>query len=189
MARRQTRSSGPPWRLIGGLIAGGAAVIPLVPILKKRAMQPATILKKDHRVVSGLIMALENTPTVSTTMRKSLFEQIHHQILVHSQAEEEVIYPVLRNLMAGDEEGKISEAYREHQIVKDLLYDMATMDAASDAFDSKLNQLKNNILHHVEEEESEMLPMMHGRMSSEQLHELGKRLHERKKSLKTRVAA
>ena len=189
MARRVRRSSGPPWGLIGGLIAAGATVIPLIPILKKRAMQPSAILKKDHRMVSGLIMALENTPRLSGTARKSLFNQIHHQVSVHAQAEEEVIYPAMRNLMARDEEGKISEAYREHQIVKDLLNDMSTMDSSSDAFDAKLHHLKNNIMHHVEEEEGELFPMMHARMSAEQRHQLGKRLHERKKDLKTRVAA
>jgi hemerythrin superfamily protein len=189
MARRGRRSSGPPWALIGGLIAGGAAIIPLIPVLKKRAMQPATILKKDHRMVSGLIMALENTPRLSGTVRKSLFNEIHHQVSVHAQAEDEVLYPAMRNLMARDEEGKISEAYREHQIVKDLLHDMATIDPMTDAFDAKLHQLKNNIMHHVEEEEGELFPMMNARMSVDQRHQLGKRLRERKKDLKTRTAA
>jgi hemerythrin-like domain-containing protein len=91
--------------------------------------------------------------------------------------------------MSREEESKISEAYREHQIVKDLLNDMQTMDATSDAFDAKLTQFKHNIMHHVEEEETEMFPMMNARMSDEQREQLGKRLHQRKKDLKTKLAA
>jgi len=42
------------WGLIGSAIAGGIALVPLVPVLKKRAMRATTILKKDHRMVRGL---------------------------------------------------------------------------------------------------------------------------------------
>ena len=42
------------WGLIGSAIAGGIALVPLVPVLKKRAMRATTILTKDHRMVSGL---------------------------------------------------------------------------------------------------------------------------------------
>ena len=174
MFRRGRTSSGAKWAFVGGLIAGGAAIIPLVPKLRKRAMHPALILKKDHRMVSGLIMTLEMTPRINATVRKALFEQIHRSVLVHAQTEEEVLYPALRNVMLGEEE-KITEAYREHQIVKDLLNDMATMDVMSDAFDTKLGQVKNNIKHHVEEEEDEIFEIM-TRMSREKLEELGQRL-------------
>src|SRR6266550_832215 len=99
MARRGNTSGRVKWGLIGGGIAAGVALIPLIPAIKRRAMRVTTILKKDHRVVSGLIMTLEITPKINSTVRKTLFEQIRHSVMVHAQAEEEVLYPAMRNLM------------------------------------------------------------------------------------------
>src|SRR5437773_12204297 len=69
------------WGLIGSAIAGGIALVPLVPVLKKRAMRATTILKKDHRMVSGLLMTLEMTPKFNGIVRKRLFDQIRNSVL------------------------------------------------------------------------------------------------------------
>src|SRR5205809_3013343 len=108
------------WGLIGSALAGGIALVPLVPVLKKRAMRATIILKKDHRMVSGLLMTLEMTPKFSALARKALFDQIRNSLMVHTQVEEEIFYPAIRNLAFGGESGKVDEAYREHQTVKDL---------------------------------------------------------------------
>jgi hemerythrin-like domain-containing protein len=177
------------WSLIGSAIAGGIALISLVPVLKKKAMRATTILIKDHRMVSGLIMTLEMTPKFSGMARKALFDQIRNSLMVHTQVEEEIFYPAIRNLAFGGESGKVDEAYREHQTVKDLLNQMSHMDAPSDEFDRKLMELKQNIQHHVEEEENGMFPLATSRLSSERLEDIGQRIHDRKMSLKTQMAA
>jgi iron-sulfur cluster repair protein YtfE (RIC family) len=177
------------WSLIGSAIAGGIAMIPLVPMLKKKAMRATTILKKDHRMVSGLLMTLEMTPKFSSMARRSLFNQIRADLMVHTQVEEEIFYPAIRNLAFGGESGKVDEAYREHQMVKDLLNQMSNMDATSDEFDRKLMELKQNIHHHVEEEENVMFPLVTSRMSTERLEDIGERIHNRKMNLKTEMAA
>src|SRR3954470_19309363 len=100
------------WSLIGSGIAAGAALIPMIPAIKKRAMRVTTILKKDHRLVSGMIMTLEMTPRINSTIRKTLFEQIRHDFMVHAQAEEEILYPAMRNLMAMGRESQVDDSYR-----------------------------------------------------------------------------
>src|SRR5438128_11525477 len=107
------------WGLTGSALAGEIALVPLVPVLKKRAMRATTILKKDHRMVSGLLMTLEMTPKFNGIVRKALFNQIRQSLVIHTQVEEEIFYPAIRNLMFGGENTKIDEAYREHQTVKD----------------------------------------------------------------------
>ena len=49
--------------------------------------------------------------------------------------------------------------------------------------------LKQNIQHHVEEEENEMFPLVQSRMSDERLEDIGERMHYRKMNLKTEMAA
>ena len=189
MFGRRKKSSVVKWGLIGSAVAGGIALIPLVPALKKRAMRATTILKKDHRMVSGLLATLEMTPKINGMVRRTLFNQIRQNLMIHAQVEEEIFYPAMRNLMYGGEDSKVDEAYREHQTVKDLLNQMATMDKISDEFDGKLAELKKNIQHHVQQEEGDMFPLVTYRMSSERLEEIGQKMHERKIDLKTQMAA
>ena len=66
---------------------------------------------------------------------------------------------------------------------------MNNMDPMTDEFDRKLAELKQNIEHHVEEEEGELFPMVTSRMSSERLEMIGQRMHDRKANLKTQLAA
>jgi hemerythrin superfamily protein len=187
MARRRG-SGGTNWTLWGGIIAGGASLIPFIPMLRRRAMRVTTILKKDHRVVSGLIMTLEMTPKFNGKVRKSIFNQIYTNLMAHATAEEEVFYPAVRNIAFGQSQD-VDEAYKEHGVVKDLLKRMSNMDPMSDEFDSELAELKSNVQHHVEEEEGEIFELCENRMSEEQLREIGAALSERKKELKIQKAA
>ena len=83
MARSGGGSKFAKWGIIGSAIAGGA-LIPLIPVIKKRAMRVTTILKKDHRMVSGMIATLQVTPRVNATVRKALFDQIRNNVMVHA---------------------------------------------------------------------------------------------------------
>jgi iron-sulfur cluster repair protein YtfE (RIC family) len=177
------------WGLIGSAIAGGIALIPLVPALKKRAMRATTILKKDHRMVSGLLMTLEMTPKISGMVRRTLFDHLRNSVMTHTQVEEEIFYPAIRNVVFGGESSKVDAAYREHQTVKDLLNQLASMDPVSDEFDSGLAELKQTIEHHVAAEEGDMFRLVTNRMSSEKLGDIGRRMHDRKMNLKTKMAA
>jgi hemerythrin superfamily protein len=188
MARRAHGSRFAKWGMIGSAIAGGAALIPLVPMIKRRAMRVTTILKKDHRMVSGLIMTLQMTPRINGKVRRTLFDQIRNNFMIHAQVEEEVLYPELRGIMFTDQ-ARVDESYREHQQMKDLLNDLATMDPNSDAFDIKFTEFKNKIQHHVEQEEGEIFQLLMQRMSTDEQEALGRRIHNRKSDLKTRKAA
>jgi hemerythrin superfamily protein len=188
MARRAKGLKFAKWGIVGGAIAAGAALIPLVPVIRRRAMRVTTILKKDHRMVSGLIMTLQMVPKTKEALRRRLFDQIRNNFMVHAQAEEEVLYPELRVIMFTDQ-SKVDEAYREHQRMKDTLSDLATMDLTSDAFDTKFIDFKNMIQHHVEEEESEIFTLLMQRLSTDEQEDLGRRIHNRKSDLKTRRAA
>jgi hemerythrin superfamily protein len=153
-------------------------------MIRRRAMKITNILMKDHRLVSGMMATMEMTPKVNGMVRKSLFNQIRHQLLVHTQAEEEVFYPTVRNLSFGHVETYVNDAYREHQNMKNLLNELWRMDAMSDEFDRKFKDLRATVLHHVEEEEGKIFPMVERNMSSDRLQELGYRFHNRKSELK-----
>ena len=189
MFNRTKNSDVLKWSLIGSGIAAGAILVPLIPALKRRAVRVTAILTKDHRMVRGMMATLEMTPRLNGIVRKRLFEQIRCSVMVHTQVEEEILYPAMRNLMFMGGQSKVDESYREHQEIKDLLNDLETMDPNTDAFDRKMMDLKGKIEHHVEEEEGEIFQTLKQRMSTDRQEELGQRIHDRKMSLKTRMAA
>jgi hemerythrin superfamily protein len=189
MFKRRRTSNRTKWGIIGGAIAGGVALIPLIPMIKRRGMRVTTLLKKDHRVVSGLIATLQLTPRMNGMVRGTLFDQIRNHVMVHAQAEEEILYPAMRNVVAHEEQSKVDEAYHEHQQVKDILNDLGTMNPTTAVFDTKFAHFRQMIDHHVEEEESEMFEILKQRMSTEQQEQLGRKIHERKVDLKARRAA
>jgi hemerythrin superfamily protein len=140
-------------------------------------------------MVSGLMMTLQMTPRINGMVRRRLFDQIRYNLMVHTQAEEEILYPAMRHFMFMGGQSKVDESYRVHQRIKDLLNDLTTIDPTGYAFDAKLADLKKIIQHHVEEEEEEMFPLLMQRMSAAEQEALGRRIHDRKIDLKLRPAA
>ena len=55
-------------------------------------------------------------------------------------------------------EDLVNEAIEEHRIVKTLLEEMSNAEVGDDVFDAKMKVLRENVLHHAEEEEKEMFP-------------------------------
>jgi hemerythrin superfamily protein len=172
---------------MGGLGAGGAVLVAVLPRLKRRAMRATTILKKDHRLVIGLFWTLRRTPSAS--VRKSVFNQIEQLLEMHTQAEEELFYPAVRNLYTTMAEEQIDEAVREHQKIRTLVYQISRMDPGSFEFMSKVNELKEAVDQHVEEEENEMFPLAQDNISARELDNIGRRIHDRKLQIKERIAA
>jgi hemerythrin-like domain-containing protein len=177
------------WGIIGSAIAGGAALIPLIPVIKRRAMRVTTILKKDHRMVGGLVATLQMAPKVNGRVRKTLFDQIRNSLMIHTHVEEEILFPVMRHYMFPGGASKVEDAYRDHQEITDLLNDLSWQDTLSDTFDTKFADLKSKIDRHVQEVENEMFRIITERMSTDEQEDLGRRIHERKMELKTRMAA
>jgi len=171
----------------GGAVAGGIGLAKIAPLIKERTLRATTILKKDHRVVSGLFWTLQQTTIPS--LRKSIFNQIKQQLEMHAQVEEEFFYPAVRNLYTTVAENQVDEANREHQKIKNLLREIAAADPVSYVFMSKVNELKEVVEDHVQEEENEMFPLAQNNMSNHELDYIGRRIHERKSQLKERIAA
>jgi hypothetical protein len=64
-----------------------------------------------------------------------------------------------------------------------LLGELAGMSAEDEAFDAKVTVLTENVRHHVEEEEEEMLPQSEKILGEEELTRLGEEMAARKRQL------
>ena len=137
------------------------------------------ILKKDHQTVKDLFEKLEGTGGREGKSREKLFSQLKEDLEAHSQGEEAVFYPALREHT--EMETLIDEATEEHQEVSNLLEEMQELETESEDWSSKLAELKKNVLHHVKEEEGEIFKKAKEILSKDEIQTLGKEFQEAKK--------
>src|SRR6185369_16288491 len=120
----------------------------------ERFMDAFELLKKDHEKVSGIFEKLEPTTERGVKTREELFTQLKRELDIHAQIEEQILYPVLKE---ADETHDITlEAFEEHNVVKQLLAELEELPKDDETWQAKLTVLKENVEHHVEEEEGEM---------------------------------
>jgi hemerythrin superfamily protein len=153
-------------------------------------MKATQLLKADHARVKKLLEQLARTTARAEKTRHRLIERIVMELEVHAQIEEEIFYPAVEDV---DALSRLAQESRgEHQQVRDLLAALQAMDPADEAFGSKVEELRDAVLHHVvQEEERRMLPKVEAALGEDALARLGVELRARKTQLwkaKTRVA-
>lgn len=145
------------------------------------------LLKKDHEKVSGIFEKLDATTERGVKTREELFTQLKQELDVHTRIEEEIFYPVLKE--AKETEDLTLEAYEEHNVVKQLLSELDALPKDDETWGAKLTVLKENVEHHVEEEEGELFDGAKEVLSQEQIEELGARMEASKQEQKKALAA
>jgi iron-sulfur cluster repair protein YtfE (RIC family) len=140
-------------------------------------MDAFELLKKDHKKVSQLFKEIE---AASGQTKKEIFARLKTELDVHANVEERIFYPALENK---DEARDITlEAYEEHKVVKDLLGELESSNAPEDEWDAKLTVLKENVEHHVEEEEGELFSKARQALSKQEIEKLGVEMEAEKAS-------
>ena len=145
-------------------------------------MDAIELLKKDHEKVSGIFEKLEPTTERATKTREELFTQLKQELDVHARIEETIFYPAI--LEAAETRDITLEAFEEHKVVKQLLAELEATSKNEEEWTAKLKVLKENVEHHVEEEEGEMFKNARKVLSREQVEELGTRMEAAKKQQK-----
>jgi len=124
------------------------------------------LIVTDHRELERLFEQLQNQPD----KRPSLTPVMVALLTAHSRAEEAEVYPAAAE--AGISED-VKHSQKEHLEADQLAAEVATADPGAPDFGEKLTKLIEAVTHHVQEEESKVLPGMRENLSSERLEELG----------------
>jgi hemerythrin superfamily protein len=150
-------------------------------------MNAFTLLKQDHETVAGLLEKIDKTTERGLKTREDLFSRLKTELDIHAKIEEEIFYPALE----GEEETRdiTLEAFEEHRLVKQLLAELESMPKDDEQWTAKFTVLKENVEHHVEEEEGEMFPKARKVLSKEEQETLGARLEEAKNEEKIAFTA
>ena len=138
-------------------------------------MDPFKLLKKDHQTVSELFETIESARGQA---KLASFKKLKTGLDVHAHIEEAIFYPALKK--AEESRDITLEAYEEHKVVKDLLAELAA-GKPGDQWNARLTVLKENVDHHVDEEEGELFDKAKDVLTDEQLELLGDEMAAEKK--------
>ncbi len=142
------------------------------------------LLKADHAAVKKLFAQEERATKQNDEKKQSIFDQIKDALTVHATIEEEIFYPAVKKAREEHVKDEVREAYEEHQQIKSLLAQIARITPDDESWDMKIKVLKEDVEHHVKEEEGEMFPDAGNFLGDKRLIELGGELQARKRELK-----
>jgi hypothetical protein len=143
-------------------------------------MDALTLLKTDHDKVKKLLTELESTTERGVKTRSELFSTIKGELTVHEIIEEEIFYPELKAHPKAQD--IVLEAFEEHHVVDLLMGELESLDVSDETWGAKALVMKENIEHHIEEEEGEMFKQARSVFDEGELADLGARMAERKVS-------
>jgi len=139
-------------------------------------MDALDLLKQDHQAVKSLFDQIDDAEDAK--QRKKLFDQIDTELNIHAHIEETVFYPEMQKIDELKE--MVEEALEEHQEVKTLLEEMEALDPENEQFSASLEELMENVEHHVAEEEDEMFPKVREQCDQATLDRLSEQLESAK---------
>jgi hypothetical protein len=143
-------------------------------------MDALRLLKADHDKVKKLLTELESTTERGVKTRQELFSTIKGELTIHEIIEEEIFYPELKSHPKAKE--IVLEAYEEHHVVDRLMSELEELPVDDEKWGAKAKVMKENIEHHIEEEEGEMFKKARQVFDADELEDLGARMEKRKQS-------
>jgi hemerythrin superfamily protein len=131
-------------------------------------MDVVDLIMRDHREVERIFDELRNDPG----SRPVLVPVLTVLLTAHSRAEEAAVYPAAAK--EAGEVGEVAHSQREHLLADQLVALLADTDPEAAEFDDVLDELVDTVTHHVNEEESRVLPGMKRHLGDSRREELGR---------------
>lgn len=160
--------------IIGGVAAQGS---------DKSEVTIQDLIRQDHLKVNALFTELED----STEAQKcqEYFGQLYQDLSVHSEAEEEVVYPAVQPFYGAE---NTQELIAEQAEMKQVLDEIRALTPSSPDFKAKIKQLKEAVMDHVRQEESTMFAAIRKNCSEVQQEQMATQFTAAKKTLQTKMA-
>jgi hemerythrin superfamily protein len=131
------------------------------------ASDAVTLIMNDHRMLEKLFEQVQS----GSGDRKTLVDEIAARLTAHARAEEQKVYPALTKADPGESD-EVEHAYHEHDEAEELL-EKVVKNVDSPQFDRIFAEFVKAVEHHVEEEESEVLPALREAVDKASLDKLG----------------
>jgi hemerythrin superfamily protein len=141
----------------------------------KQDMNIQDVIRMDHAKVNTLFTQLLQTNDPQKI--QEYFGQIYKDLLVHSIAEEQIVYPAVRPYYG---EGNTQELYDEQAELKVKLDEVKALSPSSPQFKEKIQQIMDAVGDHIRQEETTMFATIRNNFSSDQSEQLATKFKQAK---------
>jgi hemerythrin superfamily protein len=131
-----------------------------------------SLIMNDHRVLESLFERVQG----GQGDRQALVEEIAARLAAHSHAEEKKVYPALSKADPSEKD-EVEHGYHEHDEAEQLLQ-RVVQNIDSPQFEQMFTEFVQAVKHHVEEEESTILPALREAVDKSTLERLGEAFTE-----------
>jgi hypothetical protein len=143
------------------------------------AMDALTLLETDHRRLEDLLKRGEDTTERARKQRTGLLNTITAELGAHELIEEKLLYPALKKHPEAHD--IVLEGFQEHHVADLIVKELHEVATDDEQWGAKFKVLKENIEHHIQEEEGPMFRTARGVMSREELQALGAQMARMKR--------
>src|SRR4051812_19966707 len=141
-------------------------------MLSALAPSATELIRADHtRVMAAFHRYSIHTPPA---VKQAIVASVCLALDVHARIEEEIFYPAMRTL--GN--ALMDELTAEHSKMRSFMAALEGVEPASGQYDNLFMELMREVIHHVADEETRVLPEAE-RLLAPQLGELGARMAKR----------
>ena len=178
--RREQKPLPKPSRLsaavtaVRGTVAGAVATVTSKLAAGEAKPDALEILEREHRRFEGLLKQGEESTGRARATRRELLATLTAELNAHELMEEKVLYPTLQAHPQARE--IVLEGFEEHHVADLIVKELREVATNDEAWGAKFKVLKENIEHHIEEEEGTMFRLARGILSREELHALAARM-------------
>lgn len=141
-------------------------------------------LMADHREVEEMFGRLR-AMTGGGQQLRDLVDEVIIELVRHSVAEEQYLYPVVREHVDGGERLADKEI-EDHGRVEKILKQLEKTSTDDAQLNLLLQQLMDEVSAHVQDEETNLFPQLRRACTAEQLDDLGDRIRRAKSMAPTR---
>jgi hemerythrin superfamily protein len=147
--------------------------------LRKLSPTITDMIRFDHSHV--MVTFHQYTVGARPKVKAALADTIGMALEIHATLEEEIFYPAIRKLDGG--EPVLLKSVPEHNEMRRLIGELRNTPATDVRHDQLLQQLMRDVIHHVADEETVLLPHAERLFSKDQLSELGAEMTRRRLQL------
>jgi iron-sulfur cluster repair protein YtfE (RIC family) len=146
-------------------------------------MDALQLLTTDHEHVKKMLEDLDDTTERAVKTQEQTFAKLQSDLEVHETIEEEILYPALKDHSKTHDIAL--EGYEEHHVVDTVMGEMRELPVSDETWTAKFAVMKENLEHHIEEEETDMFPKARKVFDQQELDEPGERMAARKEELRS----
>lgn len=133
------------------------------------------VLAQQHRRVIELLDQTEETP------KSGILQSLADEIVGHTLAEEELVYPLSHRPHGAEE-----QALEEHAVLRYALERLLVAPPGNMTFEARVRMLRELLIHHCEQEERARIPPLEERMGARRSRALAARVASRFEELVAR---